>query len=51
MGANARLAQAEARHADALARRERRHDELKRQRAITLQGVERTAIASAFPMA
>ena len=45
----ARLAQAEARHTDALARRERRREELKRQRAITLQGVERLASALVLP--
>ena len=48
-GAEARLAQAETRHADALARRERRREELKRQRAITLQGVERLASALVLP--
>ena len=40
-GSEGRLAQAETRHADMLARRERRREELKRQRAVTLQGVER----------
>ena len=48
-GAEARLAQADARHADASARREQRRDELKRQRAITLQGVERLASALVLP--
>ena len=48
-GAEARLAQAETRHADASARREQRRDELKRQRAITLQGVERLASALVLP--
>ena len=48
-GAEARLAQAETRHADAWARRERRREELKRQRAITLQGVERLASALVLP--
>ena len=48
-GAEARLAQAETRHANALARRERRREELKRQRAITLQGVERIASALVLP--
>ena len=48
-GAEARLAQAETRHADAWARREQRRDELKRQRAITLQGVERLASALVLP--
>ena len=42
-GAEGRLAQAETRHAEALARRERRREEFKRQRAVTLQGVERLA--------
>ena len=48
-GAEARLAQAHARYAEALARRERRREELKRQRAITLQGVERIASALVLP--
>ena len=48
-GAEARLAQVETRHAEALARRERRRDELKRQCAITLQGVERLASALVLP--
>ena len=47
--AEARLAQAKARHAEALARRKRRREELKRQRAITLQGVERLASALVLP--
>ena len=47
--AEARLAQAEARHAEALARRERRRGELKRQRAITLQSVERLASVLVLP--
>ena len=42
-GAEGRLAQAETRHAEVLARRERRREELKRQQAATLQGVERLA--------
>ena len=48
-GAEGRLAQAEARHAEVLARRERRREELKRQRAVTLQGVERLASALILP--
>ena len=42
-GAEGRLARAETRHAEAMARRDRRRDELERQRAVTLQGVERLA--------
>ena len=42
-GAEGRLAQAESRHAEVLARRQRRVEEFKRQRALTLQGVERLA--------
>ncbi|MBV9199720.1 MAG: DUF3883 domain-containing protein, partial [Alphaproteobacteria bacterium] len=48
-GAEGRLAQAETRHAEVLARRERRRDELKRQRALSLQGVERIASALVLP--
>ena len=48
-GAAGRLAQAEARHAEVLARRERRQEELERQRAVTLQGVERLASALILP--
>ena len=48
-GAEGRLAQAESRHAEALARRERRREELGRQRAATLQGVERLASALVLP--
>ena len=40
-GAEGRLAQAETRHDEAMARRERRRRELTQQRALTLQGVER----------
>ncbi len=39
-GAEGRLAQAETRHSELLARRERRRQELGRQRAVSLQGVE-----------
>jgi hypothetical protein len=43
-GAEGRLAQAENRHAELLARRERRRDELARQRALTLRsGCGRTS--------
>ena len=48
-GAEGRLAQAESRHAEVLARRERRREELDRQRAMTLQGVERLASALVLP--
>ena len=48
-GAEGRLARAETRHAEAMARRERRRDELGRQRAITLQGVERLASVLVLP--
>ncbi len=48
-GAEGRLAQAETRHADTLARRERRRKELRRERAVTLQGVERLASALILP--
>ena len=39
-GAEGRLAQAENRHAELMARRERRRQELERQRSLTLQSVE-----------
>ncbi len=48
-GAEGRLAQAETRHADTLARREKRRDELRREHAVTLQGVERLASALILP--
>jgi superfamily II DNA or RNA helicase len=48
-GAEGRLAQAENRHGELLARRERRRDELSRHRALTLQGVERLASALVLP--
>ncbi len=48
-GAEGRLAQAETRHAEVMARRERRREELGRQRAVTLQGVERLASALILP--
>ncbi len=48
-GAQGRLAQAQTRHAELLARRARRREELVRQRAVTLQGVERLASALVLP--
>lgn len=48
-GAEGRLAQAEARHAEILHRRDRRREELRRQRAITLQGVERIVSVLVLP--
>ncbi len=48
-GAEGRLAQAENRHAELLERRERRREELKQQRAVTLQGVERLASVLILP--
>ena len=48
-GAEGRLAQAETRHAEVLARRERRREELTRQRAVTLQGVDRLASVLILP--
>ena len=48
-GAAGRLARVETRHAEVAARRERRRNELKRQRAVTLQGVERLASALVLP--
>jgi superfamily II DNA or RNA helicase len=48
-GAEGRLAQAEARHAELLVRRERRRIDLDRQRALTLQAVERLASILALP--
>ncbi len=49
IGAEGRLAQAESRHDEAMARRERRRRELTRQRALTLQGVERLASVLILP--
>ena len=49
IGAEGRLAQAEARHAEVMARRDRRRDEFNRQRALTLQGVERLASVLILP--
>jgi superfamily II DNA or RNA helicase len=48
-GAEGRLAQTETRHAELLARRERRRTDLDRQRALTLQAVERLASVLALP--
>jgi len=48
-GAEGRLAMAEERHAQLLTRRERRRAELQRQRALTLQDVERIASALVLP--
>ena len=48
-GAEGRLARAETRHSEALDRRNRRREELRRQRAVTLQGVERLASALILP--
>ena len=49
IGSEGRLAQAEARHDEAMARRERRRRELTQQRALTLQGVERFASVAVLP--
>src|SRR5207245_3690906 len=49
IGAEGRLAQAETRHAELLSRRERRRTDLDRQRALTLQAVERLASVLALP--
>ena len=49
VGAEGRLAQAETRYDEALARRERRRRELGQQSALTLQGVERLASALVLP--
>lgn len=48
-GAEGRLAMAEARHAELLTRRERRRTDLERQRALTLQAVERIASVLVLP--
>ena len=49
IGAEGRLAQAEASHAEVMARRDRRRDEFNRQRSLTLQGVERLASVLILP--
>lgn len=48
-GAEGRLAMAEQRHAELFARRERRRQELERQRALSLQAVERMTSALLLP--
>jgi hypothetical protein len=48
-GARGLLAQAEARHQEYLQRRERRREELERQKSLTLQGVERIASVIVLP--
>jgi hypothetical protein len=48
-GAEGRLAQAETRHAELMARRERRRQELDRQRALTLQSVDRMTSVLVLP--
>ncbi len=48
-GAEGRLAQANSRHEKVLERRQRRREELERQRAVTLQGVERLASVLILP--
>jgi len=48
-GAEGRLVQAEARHAEVLTRRERRRSELERQKSLSLQNVERLATALVLP--
>jgi len=48
-GAEGRLAQAEARHSELLARRERRRKDLEQQRSLSLQAVERFASVLVLP--
>jgi hypothetical protein len=48
-GAEGRLAQAETRHAELLARRDRRRQELQQQRSLTLQAVERITTVLVLP--
>jgi superfamily II DNA or RNA helicase len=48
-GADGRLAQAENRHAELWERRDRRREELARQKALTLQGVERLTSVLILP--
>lgn len=48
-GAEGRLAMAEARHSELLARRERRRVDIERQRALTLQAVERLTSVLVLP--
>lgn len=49
VGADGRLSQAENRHAELMARRERRREELERQKSLSLQGVERIASILVLP--
>jgi superfamily II DNA or RNA helicase len=49
VGAEGRVAQAEARHAELLLRRDRRRADLERQRSLTLQSVERLASILVLP--
>jgi hypothetical protein len=48
-GAEGRLAQAESRHSELLRRREKRRQELEREKALSLQAVERLASILALP--
>ena len=48
-GAEGRLSQAENRHAELLARRDRRRQEMERQRSLSLQAVERITSALVLP--
>ncbi|MEW6367752.1 MAG: helicase-related protein [Acidobacteriota bacterium] len=48
-GAEGRLSQAETRHAELLARRDRRRQELERQRSLSLQAVERITSVVVLP--
>ena len=48
-GAEGRLAQAEQRHADLLARRDRRRQELQQQRSLSLQAIERITSVLVLP--
>ena len=48
-GAEGRLAQAEARHAEVSARRTHRREEIEKRRAVSLQGVDRIASALVLP--
>jgi hypothetical protein len=49
VGADGRLAQAENRHSELLARRDRRRHELERERSLSLQAVERIASVLVLP--
>jgi hypothetical protein len=48
-GAEGRLAQAETRHGELMTRRERRRQDLERQRSVSLQGVERITSVVVLP--